>query len=109
MRRHRPPLRKQLPPEFFATDGAMRLMVMTLVINNHPEGVSLGDLLYELSKDAKDDSVERAIRDSVEKGFLRREGRLLFTTLLSPDFRVARLPRRRARRRCRLPRRRGDD
>ena len=75
-RRRHPPLRRDLPPEFFNTDHRMRIMVGTLVLNNHPTGISIEDLRYELRDDEDDDSVDRAIG---AKGW-----RIVFLLRLSP-------------------------
>lgn len=75
-RHHAPPppssLRRDLPPEFFNTDHRMRIMVGTLVLNNHPSGISVEDLRYELRADEDDDSVDRAIGVMTNDGLLRR-------------------------------------
>lgn len=107
-RRRQPPLRKDLPPEFFDTPRRMRVMVGTLVLNNHPTGISVEDLRYELSADEDDDSVDQAIGAMTNEGLLRRKGQMVLLTFTPSDARVG-LPRRRQhRRRCRSPRRRGD-
>lgn len=83
---HRPPgrrpLRERLPPQVPEDDETARLLVLTLVVASHPEGISILDLALELSAGEGDDSVERAARDLAAAGLLRFEGRLAFVTFL---------------------------
>jgi hypothetical protein len=98
-----------MPPEFFNTDHRMRVMVGTLVLNNHPTGISVEDLRYELRADENDDSVDRAIGDMTNEGLLRRKGQMVLVSFIPADTRVRPQRRRQRLRRCRLPRLRGDD
>lgn len=83
-------------------------MVGTLVLNNHPTGISVEDLHYELREDEDDDSVDRAIGAMTNEGLLRRKGQMVQLGF-TPVVARAGLPRRRQHhRRRRLPRRRGD-
>jgi len=83
-------------------------MVGTLVLNSHPTGISVDDLRYELSADEDDNSVDQAIGAMTNEGLLRRKGQMVLLTFTPAVTRVG-LPRRRQRRRrCRLPRLRGD-
>jgi len=86
-RRHRP-LRGELPPEWFETEHGLRVMVGSLVLNNHPDGISVADLRYELSAGEGDDSVGRAIEAMVSEGLLRREGERVLVAFLPPRVRV---------------------
>lgn len=103
--RRRYPLRHDLPPEWFEKENGLQVMIGTLVINNHPHGISLADLRYELGEGEGDESVERAVGEMTERGSLRREGEMVFVTFIPPSVRVAVTPprcngrRRRARRR----------
>ena len=108
-RRRHPPLRKELPPEFFDTPRRMRIMVGTLVLNNHPTGISVEDLRYELRADEDDDSVDRAIGAMTNDGLLRCKGQMVLVSFVPADTRVRPQRQRQRRRRCRLPRLRGDD
>jgi hypothetical protein len=104
-RRRRRPFRKDLPPEFFESDHQMRIMVGTLAINNHPTGISVEDLRYELARDKEDRSVDRAIEALIADDLLRRRGQMVSVTFMPPGARVRRAPRRR---RHRLKRQRGE-
>jgi hypothetical protein len=86
-RRH-PPLRRDMPPEFFNTDHRMRIMVGTLVLNNHPTGISVDDLRYELRADEDDGSVDRAIGAMTNDGLLRRKGQMVLVSFIPADTRV---------------------
>jgi hypothetical protein len=109
-RRRRRPLRADLPPEFVASDHRMRIMVGTLVLNNHPEGISIEDLRYELSEDERDLSVDMAIAGLIANGLLHRQGQMIRLAFVPPGARVTPvLVIRRRRRRCPcIPRLRGD-
>lgn len=78
------PWREQLPPEVPEDDETMRLLVLTLVLSKHPDGMSVPDLVSELRKDTEDDSVERAARDLLGVGLLRRERGRLVATFIPP-------------------------
>ena len=52
-------------------------MVGTLVLNNHPTGISVEDLRYELREDEDDDSVDQAIGAMTNEGLLRRKGQMV--------------------------------
>lgn len=107
-RRRHPPLRRDLPPEFFNTDHRMRIMVGTLVLNNHPTGISVEDLRYELRENEHDDSVDRAIGAMTDEGLLRRKGQIVLVTFMPAGKRVGPARRPQRCRRRRIPRLRGD-
>jgi hypothetical protein len=103
--RRRRPLRRDLPTEWFEKEDGLQTMIGTLAINNHPHGISLADLRYELGEGEADGSVERAVEEMVALGVLRREGEMVFVTSIPPGLRVASAPPGRNGRR-RRPRRR---
>jgi hypothetical protein len=102
--RRRRPLREDLPPEVLGSPYRMRIMVGTLAINNHPSGISVEDLRFELARDKDDRSIDQAIDALVADGLLRRRGQMISVTFLPSTARVQPTPRRR---RCRLRRQRG--
>lgn len=102
--RRRRPLRRDLPPEFLESDHEMQIMVGTLAINNHPTGISIEDLRFELACGPSDQSVDRAVEALIANGLLRRRGQMVSVTFIPPTARVGTPPRRR---RCRLRRHRG--
>jgi len=84
--RRQRPLREDLPPEWFETDECLRAVIGSLVLANHPDGIGLADLRYELSADEDDDSVERAVEAMVAEKLLRREGETVLIAF--PPIRV---------------------
>ena len=102
--RRRRPLREDLPSEVLDSPYRMRIMVGTLAINNHPSGISIEDLRFELARDRDDRSIDRAIEALVADGLLRRRGQMISVTFLPATTRVQPAPRRR---RCHLKRQRG--
>ena len=82
------PLRQDLPAEWLDSEHGLKVMVGTLVLNSHPEGIALADLRYELSACEDDDSVDRAVEALLAEGLLRREGETVLLASLAPRVRV---------------------
>lgn len=82
------PLRQDLPAEWVDSDHGLQVMIGTLVLNNHPNGISVADLRYELSEGESDDSVDRAVEAMVAEGLLRRKGEAVFVAFVPPSVRV---------------------
>ena len=82
------PLRQDLPAEWVDSERGLQVMVGTLALNSHPEGIGLADLRYELSEGEGDDSVDRAVEAMVAEGLLRRDGETVFLASLPPRVRV---------------------
>lgn len=86
-RRHHP-LREDLPPEWFESEHGLRVMIGSLVLNNHPDGISAADLRYELSAGEDENSVGRVVEAMIAEGLLRREGEMVLVAFLPPRVRV---------------------
>lgn len=82
------PLRQDLPAEWVDSEHGLKVMIGTLVLNSHPDGIGLADLRYELSEGKGDDSVDRAVEAMVAEGLLRREADAVFVAFLPPRVRV---------------------
>ncbi len=79
------PWREDLPPELPADDETAKILVMTIVVSRHPDGISVMEAAYELSRNANEDWVEQTVRDLVGAGLLRCEDQLLFATFMPPN------------------------
>ncbi len=71
-------------------DEAVQSAVLALVLAMHPDRLTLVELMREMVGDSEDfaerDAVQRAVRDLVGAGLLRRSGELVLPTRAATRF-----------------------
>jgi hypothetical protein len=79
------PLRAYLPPGVPEDEEAAQVLVLALLLCVYPRGMTVLGLALELSRDEREDWVERAVRELVGAGLVRCQGCVVFPTLDRPS------------------------